>query len=227
MEFSFWDNHFDAFKAMALPGVWKDRDASPWVKSVGVDDLSEKASSRPLSRSILKQLSVAGDASDRDVLWSILAWGGMRRDAARRLAKHEFLWTEIVGKLRRGGLDRRASYRLCQDAIRGVGPSGIGPAYFTKLIFFANPAHDGYIMDQWTSRSINLLIDGPPVVKMRVKNHVDPRNNEAVYENFCCAVEALTKALHKVSPEETELCLFSKGGRNPHPWRRYLLQNGG
>lgn len=129
----------------------------------------------------------------------------MRRDAARRLAKHEFLWTEIVGKLRRGGLDRRASYRLCQDAIKGVGSSGIGPAYFIKLIFFANPAHDGYIMDQWTSRSIKFLIDGPPVVKMRIKNHVDPRNNEAVYENFCCAVEALTKALHKVSLEETEL----------------------
>ena len=70
-------------------------------------------------------------------------------------------------------------------------------------------------MDQWTSRSINFLIDGPPVVKMRIKNHVDPRNNEAVYENFCCAVEALTKALHKVSLEETELCLFSKGGTKP------------
>lgn len=91
MGFSFRDNHFDAFKAVALPGVWADRDASPWVKSVGVEDLGEKASSRPLSRSILKQLSVSGDASDRDVLWSILAWGGMRRDAARRLAKHEFL----------------------------------------------------------------------------------------------------------------------------------------
>jgi hypothetical protein len=104
---------------------------------------------------------------------------------------------------------------------------GIGPAYFTKLIFFANPRHDGYIMDQWTSRSVNFLLERSPIVKMRTKNHVDPRNDEAAYERFCCAVEALSDLLINRSPEETEQCLFSTGGRQPHPWRRYLLENGG
>ena len=212
---------------MAQCGLWKDRKASPWTKSVGIDDLGEEANCQPLSRSFLKQLSGTGAASDRDVLWSILAWGGMRRDAARRLAAHESLWVEITGKLRRDGLDRRASYRICFDAVRDIGSAGIGPAYFTKLIFFANPRHDGYIMDQWTSRSVNFLIDGPPLIKMRTQGHVDPRNDEVTYEQFCCAVEALAKILENKTPEETELCLFSKGGRSPDPWRRYLLKNGG
>ena len=227
MEFLFREDHLEAFQTMAQCGEWVPRAASPWTKSVGIDDLGEAANSQPLSRSFLKQLCMSDEVSDRDVLWSILAWGGMRRDAARRLAAHESRWIEITGQLRRDGLDRRASYRICFDAVNDIGSSGIGPAYFTKLIFFVNPRRDGYIMDQWTSRSVNFLIEGPPIVKMRTQNHVDPRNDAVSYEKFCCAVEALAKSLINKSPEETEQCLFSTGGRNPHPWRRYLLQNGG
>jgi len=227
MKFLFRDDHLDAFQTMARIGTWKNRAASAWTKSVGIEELGEEANCQPLSRSFLKQLSASGEASDRDVLWTILAWGGMRRDAARRLARYEGRWIEIIGKLRRNGLDRSASYRICFDAVQGIRSGGIGPAYFTKLIFFANPRHDGYIMDQWTSRSINLLIDGPAVVKMRTQNHVDPRNDADSYEHFCCAIEALSKVLANKNPEEIEQCLFSTGGHNPDPWRRYILLNGG
>ena len=227
MNLLFREDHLEAFQTMARCGVWKDRKASPWTKSVGIADLGEEASSQPLSRTFLKQLSMTEAVSDRDVLWSILAWGGMRRDAARRLADHEGRWIEITGKLRRDGLDRRASYRMCFDAVTEIKSGGIGPAYFTKLIFFANPRHDGYIMDQWTSRSVNLLIDGPALIRMRTHNHVDPRNDEEIYEQFCRVVEALSKILTNKTAEEAELCLFSQGGQSPHPWRRYLLANGG
>ena len=226
-ELLFHEEHLEAFQTMAQCGVWRDRKASPWTQSVGIDDLGDEASSQPLSRSFLKQLCVNEAVSDRDVLWSILAWGGMRRDAARRLSDHEDRWIEITGKLRRDGLDRRASYRMCFDAVTEIRSGGIGPAYFTKLIFFANPRHDGYIMDQWTSRSVNFLLDGPTLIKMRTHNHVDPRNDEETYVQFCRVVEALSKILTNKTAEETELCLFSKGGRSPHPWRRYLLKNGG
>lgn len=227
MDFLFREDHLEAFQTMAKNGEWVPRAASPWTRSVGIDDLGEAANSQPLSRSFLKQLSMSDAISDRDLLWSILAWGGMRRDAARRLANHESLWIQITGRFRRDRLDRQSSYRICFDTVRDIGSMGIGPAYFTKLIFFANPRHDGYIMDQWTSRSVNFLIERPPIVKMRTQNHVDPRNDEASYEQFCCAVEALSKFLTNKSPEETEQCLFSTGGRSPDPWRRYLLKNGG
>lgn len=227
MEFLFREDRLEEFQTMAQLGVWTDRKASRWTKSVRIAELGEVATSQPLSRPFLKHLGANGAVSDRDLLWSILAWGGMRIDAGRRLAIHESRWIEIIGKLRRGGFDRLQSYRICFDAVQEIILGGIGLAYFTKLIFFANPRHDGYIMDQWTSRSINFLIDGPPIIKMRTQNHVDPRNDDVAYDQFCRAVEALSNLLTDKTSEETELCLFSKGGRSPHPWRRYLLKNGG
>tara|TARA_R110002072_G_scaffold294249_1_gene464223 strand:+ start:218 stop:655 length:438 start_codon:yes stop_codon:yes gene_type:complete len=133
-----------AFQKNAHPGKWRDRLASDWMKSTGLIDLGIEASSMPLSRASLKHLAALDSVTDRDVLWAILAWGGMRRDAARRLSKNENRWVEIVSALRRGGYDRRSSYEICATAVNTIKAGGIGPAYFTKLIFFANPRHDGY-----------------------------------------------------------------------------------
>jgi hypothetical protein len=151
----------------------------------------------------------------------------MKRDAARRLSENEQLWTSVVGALRRSSMDRRSSYELCADAVHRVKAGGIGPAYFTKLIYFANPRHDGFIMDQWTSRSVNLLVDGPAVVKMRARDHVDPQNSADTYEHFCRIIEELSSLLLNRTAEETEQCLFSTGGKKPAPWRRYLISQGG
>ena len=225
---SFNQQHLEAFQTMACPGVWPDRRAGDWIQSARLDDLSGAVSVQPLSRDFLKEIaSRLNSISDRDVLWSILAWGGMKRDAARRLSENEHLWTNVVHSLRNGELDRRVSYDLCADAVSQVKAGGIGPAYFTKLIFFANPRHDGFIMDQWTSRSVNLLVDGSAVVKMRTRDHVDPRNSSEDYERFCQVVEQLSSQLLNRTPEETEQCLFSTGGKKPAPWRRYLIQQGG
>jgi len=77
LNFLFREDHLEAFQTMAQCGEWDPRAASPWTKSVGIDDLGEEAISQPLSRSVLKRLGVSKAVSDRDVLWSILAWGGM------------------------------------------------------------------------------------------------------------------------------------------------------
>lgn len=64
--------------------------------------------------------------------------------------------------LRTGGLSRCEAYRL----FLGTGAiPGIGPAFFTKLIYFFSPTPDFYILDQWTAKSVNLLT-GNWVVKM-------------------------------------------------------------
>jgi hypothetical protein len=228
MATAFNDQHLEALQTMACPGVWPERNAFDWMRSAQLDGLSDAISSKPLSRSFLKEIAASSNsASDRDVLWSILAWGGIKRDAARRLSLNEQLWVRVVGALRRDNLDRRASYDLCADAVHKVKAGGIGPAYFTKLIFFANPRHDGFIMDQWTARSVNLLVDGPPVVRMRTRDHVDPRNNSEVYERFCRILEELSSHLLNRTAEETEQCLFSTGGKNAAAWRRYLVAQGG
>jgi len=218
--------HLEAFQTMAKVGEWKEQEPAAWVESVGIPALSTVFSQQKMTRSFLKQSSSDKRITDRDMLWGILSWGKMRRDAARRLAEHEETWIKVIKSLRGENLTRLDSYGLCAETVAGNPSGGIGPAYYTKLIFFANPRHDGYIMDQWTSRSVNLLIEGAPVVNMRTINHVNPQNSERVYEEFCQIVEELSQYLINKNAEETELCLFSTGGKSPASWRRYVMQNG-
>ena len=115
---------------------------------------------------------------------------------------------------------------------------GCGPAYFTKIMFFfSSKKIPCFIMDQWTSRSINLLL-GKNLIKLdnRVtvnkKNYKDGLGNTgAVYEEFCNSVEFLCDEINKtsrtISPEKTEQLIFSRGGRSQKKafWRGYLIKN--
>jgi len=218
--------HLEAFQTMAVVGVWDEQEPAAWVKSVDIPALSSSFSQQKMTRSFLKQSSIDNRVTDRDLLWGILAWGKMRRDAARRFAQYEDSWLKVINTLRTENLTRLDSYSLCAETVSKNPAGGIGPAYYTKLIFFANPRHDGYIMDQWTSRSVNLLVSGDPIVAMRTSNHVSPQNSAETYETYCRIVETLSKVLVDKNPEETELCLFSTGGRSAASWRRYVIENG-
>ncbi len=224
----FNDQHLEAFQTKACIGPWHGRELSKWIRYIPVNDLGEAVLLRKHERKDLNDLCADPKIPSRDVLWAILSWGGIKIDAARRLAQNEMVWAKVVEQLREGSLDRTSSYELCWASASALPSGGIGPAYFTKLIFFANPRHDGYIMDQWTSRSVNLLVEGLPTIKMRTKanDHVDPRNTPATYERFCSIVEELSTQLYQHSPEETEQCLFSEG-RKKGKWRNYLLEHGG
>lgn len=226
MAILFSSEHLEAFQTMAKIGMWGEHEPSSWIKSVGLTELSPSFTQQKMTRSLLKRSSLDKSVSDRDLLWGILAWGKMRRDAARRFVKHEDSWIKVIRSLRGDNLTRMDSYQLCAETVARNPAGGIGPAYYTKLIFFANPSHDGYIMDQWTSRSVNLLVSGDPIVTMRTINHVSPQNSAETYETFCRIIETLSKVLVDKSPEETELCLFSTGGRLPAAWRRYVIKNG-
>ena len=226
MAIVFSSEHLEAFQTMARVGVWEEHAPAAWIQSVGLVELSASFSQEKMTRKFLKQSSVDKSVSDRDLLWGIRAWGKMRRDAARRFVQYEDSWIKVIRSLRGENLTRTDSYNLCAETVAKNPAGGIGPAYYTKLIFFANPHHDGYIMDQWTSRSVNLLVSGDPVVAMRTSNHVSPQNSAETYETFCRIVETLSKVLVDKNPEETELCLFSTGGRSPAAWRRYVIKNG-
>jgi len=226
MAIVFSSEHLEAFQTMAMVGEWKEQKPADWVESVGIPGLSSAFSKHKMTRSFLKKSSLDKSVSDRDLLWGILSWGKMRRDAARRFAKYEVSWIEVINTLRGNKLTRMQSYNLCAETVAKNPAGGIGPAYYTKLIFFANPSHDGYIMDQWTSRSVNLLVSGDKIVTMRTINHVSPQNSAETYEVYCQIVEKLSKVLPDKNPEETELCLFSTGGRSPASWRRYVMERG-
>ena len=95
-----------------------------------------------------------------------MAWGGMKYDHGLAAWACRDRWLGIVKDLRAGTLSRQEAYARFRQFRAGNSGSGMGPAYYTKLIFFARPRADndscgtvGYIMDQWTSLSINLLFD--------------------------------------------------------------------
>ena len=114
---------------------------------------------------------------------------------------------------------------------------GCGPAYFTKIMFFFSEKIPCFIMDQWTSRSINLLL-GKNLIKLDNKIAVNKRkykdgkgNTGEVYEKFCNSVDILCDEINKTSrtitPDETEQLIFSRGGRENKKalWREYLIKN--
>ena len=117
----------------------------------------------------------------------------------------------------------------------------MGPAYFTKLIYFLEPKHNGYIMDQWTARSMNLLRKSDEYeihlipTAWRKSNgssknfrnfRVDPKKNDVcIYRAFCEDLEQLAEYLN-IDPEKTEKLIFSKGGKVDKMgcWRRFVLK---
>lgn len=56
---------------------------------------------------------------------------------------------------------------------------------------------------------------------MQSRSYVSPKNGSAIYETYCQVVEDLALRL-ELTPEETEQCLFSRGGRKPDPWRELV-----
>ena len=195
---------------------------SAWVKRHGLSKVP-KVSALPnyqLDRNAVR--SICQNAG-YPLLFSYvcaMAWGGQGGGAGgkRHVAvawKAQKRITSILNQLRSGSLSRQAAYNLFR-----INPvSGLGPSFFTKLIYFFSPQPSFYIMDQWTAKSINLLT-GRPVVRIGNKAPND-FNKPGNYQAFCEEVDLIAGMLG-VSGEVAEERLFSQGGRHPWPWRRYV-----
>jgi hypothetical protein len=178
-----------------------------------------------LSRADLLEICNNHNAySDLVAVIAIVAWGGMRYDHARRFLSN---WERIqptIASIRNGNIQTRseAYLELYNLRLQGELP-GLGISYFTKLICFLNENINGYILDQWIGKSINLLFDEPVVCLSRY-GWVTDQNDNVVYENFCQKIEELAAQLG-CSPLDAEERIFSVGGRNPGAWRAYLREN--
>ncbi len=151
-----------------------------------------------------------------------MAWGGQGAGKSKRFAAEAWRSREQIAehltKLRAGNLSRTKAYELFLDDgnIRGL-----GPAYFTKLLYFFSPTCDFYIMDQWTAKSVNLL-NSRHIVLMS-GHAVSGLNTGANYVNYCNEVETIAGLLAGgISGEDAEEMLMSKGGRKPWQWRAHL-----
>lgn len=197
-----------------------------WAASVNYQAPAGTLSKDKFCRNQVRAYCQSADHTPENCFVTIMAWGGsaLRLPYRQQAWAARDRWINTVSFLRNEELDRADAYdNLMALKINGDLP-GLGPAFFTKLIFFMLPDRRGYIMDQWLGKSINLLV-GKPVVKMDGEC-VSLRNTSANYENFCAEVDCLATQL-QLSPEATEHALFSKGGHYPEPWRLYVREHYG
>jgi hypothetical protein len=151
-----------------------------------------------------------------------MAWGLQGATGKRTPAIAWANKTEIKQRLmllRAGHYTRARAYDLfAHNPIPGLGPS-----YFTKLIYFFQPDTGAYIMDQWTAKSIN-LITGHHVVRIYGASPASANSCEN-YESFCQVIDYLAM-LEGCTGDELEQRLFSQNaqyGRQRGAWREHVL----
>ena len=190
---------------------------------VGPDENLDPFLNRQFNRYELFEYCQNQNKSNLNILVAILSWGGMRRDHGRRLFENKNLTLSMVGELRNGNFDnRQQAFQVFQNHRSTNMLSGIGIGYFTKLICFLAPNLNGYIMDQWVAKSINLLT-GKHIVKLTANNWVNDKNDSNTYEIFCQHIDNLAQIL-ECSGFEAEKRIFSVG-RKKGQWRNYLIKN--
>lgn len=159
----------------------------------------------------------------------IFAWGGMNRLHARLFLDAPRTWLATAEGLHSGSLSKIAGYQAFHELSNSGKMPGCGPAYYTKLLTFLpkRGAARGIIMDQWTSRSVNLLANEEIVKTVKARNnkqYVHKANDSSVYGRFCAIVEDLTEIIHgnrdEANVEDIEMRLFSNSKLR---WRQYVL----
>lgn len=176
-----------------------------------------------LTRTELLNSEFIKELSNEELAIAILSWGGMNREHGKSLFQHKE-WLKLVDDMRNGKIkSREEAYNLFQNLRNENKLTGMGPAYFTKLICFVNPKLKGYIMDQWTSKSVNILCD-QQIIKLAKSGSVTDKNDSNTYEKFCLLIEDLANELN-LRPLNMEEQLFSSGGIHKGAWRNYVVNN--
>lgn len=192
-----------------------------------------------IKRSEIFALAADESRNTATVSAAILAWGGMRL-ANRKTLLGSLNWLALADDIRRGGFDRKSSYKAFMTLQARNEMKGMGPAFFTKLIYFLLPRNDpskhAYIMDQWAGCSINVLCGRevvlmdksirwkPDGVSRAVDFVVSPYNSADHYDEFCEAMDALA-AKFSMSPEQIDRAVMGEGGKSPSAWRRLVIEN--
>lgn len=215
--------HYDVFAAIPFVQQPALGDAPhPWAER-HLEEVPNVAALSKTPHDRAQVRAVCRDAAQPVLFGYVCAmvWGGQGKGPGR-LKRAKAVWAErakIAGpltRLRAGGVTRREAFDLfCgEEQVKGLGPS-----YFTKLLYFFSPATDCYIMDQWTSKSINLLT-GKSVVHI-YDSSPTRRNTGENYQAFCEEIDHLAQLLGQTG-DQIEQRLMSKGGRNRAPWRAHV-----
>ncbi|MFM0527342.1 hypothetical protein PQR11_20470 [Paraburkholderia strydomiana] len=224
MPYRLQQKHWTAFATVPFveQGVF-GRKPCDWAMGFGIDSLDGSLPTQVLTRAQVREECQNPAKSVLHGYICVMAWG--LQGAAGRRSHVVAAWANRVEIARRlsllkaGGYSRRQAYELfATDPIPGLGPS-----YFTKLIFFFRPeAEIGYIMDQWSGKSIN-LITGHHVVRMYGDSPA-ATNTAENFDSYCRVIDFLANQTGN-SGDELEQRLFSQNGLHRRPrgaWRDHV-----
>lgn len=219
--------------------IWGGRRPRDWANTLAPGlGVEHRLPENPLSRAELRAIWSDKNNCVETCALATMAWGGMRAGHGRKAWAAREHWLPVCQELRLGKYDRKQAYQAFAELRKAEKLPSIGPAYFTKFLFFGMPDQTAYILDQWTARSIHLLTgqDQLPVVKKdyasagqaranssKLRLIVADQNSADAYEAYCLAVERLGHALGVTSHEAEEM-IFSAGRPNIHPWRDYVCK---
>ena len=202
---------------------WTGINALNWAKYID-RSINNELLNKKLTRVDLLSSNFVNGLDDRELSFAILSWGGMNREHASSLFT-QTEWLDLVGDIRRGKIENREeAYAKFYILKKQNKLTGMGPAYYTKLVCFLNPNMSGYIMDQWTAKSVNLLCN-KEIVKLTSAGFVDPlKNDVTVYQTFCEVIDQLSSDL-KMIGLDVEESMFSSGGKRKGQWRKVVIEN--
>jgi Putative 8-oxoguanine DNA glycosylase OGG-like protein len=237
-DLKFNDDALAEFLLITDHGAWEGRAATEWLKDLNRNGLivaNDEAEfcSRKLDRKGLLNYCRANTNSNLAALVAVMAWGRMKVKHGRLALDDRGVTRgtvlKLVHQIRTSTSDRAADYKRFYEARRNGSLEGIGPAYYTKLLFFLRPDRTAYILDQWTAKSIHVLTSSRQFPKLNgakgvatVSDRVTPDD----YEKYCLIVDnmAAYEPAGWTGPDVEER-MFSQGGRDPKHWRQYVKEH--
>ncbi len=173
-------------------------------------------------------------------IFFVLIWGGHKESSLLNVLNYfednKEKLNEVTVMLREASHSPEEVYSTLKDV------KGLGPAYFTKILYFYTHAfdkkwnHKSYIMDQFTSKSMNLLRMESKKYDinlsqdyLKVKDSLDNNTSYSMYKNYNKDIEKLVqffqeKGNKNVNADIIEVMLFGDSNKKSStPFRKWRL----
>jgi hypothetical protein len=201
---------------------WRGSECQSWSTSVTGAVRPHLPAARQTRGELVTFLQTAGLA-DEDAYLAIMAWGAQNRRNGRTAWAGFAQLAPIIDALRRDHVSAFEAYTRFHHVTVAHEPrvKGLGPAYYTKLLYFLSARQVAPIMDQWTAKSMQLLVArsrAEPIIKLSSQGYVSPQNTVVVYELFCSFVAQIAQR-YEISVGSAEALAFSGSGQ---PWRDHV-----
>lgn len=183
---------------------------SEYWRKYGASGLPDKE----CSREGLKKYCQNRANDNTNCLLTVVAWGVARAPNAERIWANRRALAEAVGLVREG----RSPFEAYQ-AFENTPGTGLGPAFFSKIIYFCGKNPNAVILDRFTAKSIDLLFDDP--IPLAGANGAVAKVGGEGYRFFCESVGQIAQRLG-LTPAEAEFMMYA--GKS-HPWRAYVKSN--